>query len=67
NAGFATSTSVTAPYEIAAADTVPGQPIPIPLTAPSFSPILTFSPNQAWSLQATNLYLNDARGAGATG
>lgn len=64
NAGFATSTSVTAPYEIAAADTVPGQPIPLPLTGPSFSLVLTFSANQTWNLQAANLYLSDSGGAG---
>jgi len=67
NPGFATSPSVTAPYDVAIADTVPGQPIPIPVNAPSFSPVLTFSPNQAWSLEAATLYLADARGGGATG
>jgi hypothetical protein len=65
NAGFATSGSVTAAYEISAADTVPGQPIPLPLTGPSFSLVLTFSANQVWNLQAANLYLADSRGAGA--
>lgn len=67
NPGFATSTAVTPPYEIAAADTVPGEPIPIPLNAPSYTLILTWAPNQAWSWEAANIYLTDAGGAGATG
>ncbi|MGH9483998.1 MAG: hypothetical protein ACRD1F_02985, partial [Terriglobales bacterium] len=67
NPDFAASTSVTAPYELAVADTVPGQPIPIPITASSYSPILIFGPDQAWTLEAVNLYLNDASGAGALG
>jgi hypothetical protein len=67
NPGFATSQSVTPPYTIAAADTVPGQPIPIPLNAPSYSLILKFGPNQAWQWQAANVYLTDQGGGGATG
>ncbi len=67
NAGFGTSKGVTPAYTISAADTVPGEPIPMPLNAPSYSPILIFSGNQAWSLQAVNLYVNDYRGAGVTG
>lgn len=65
--GFATSLSVTAPYTISAADTVPGTPIPIPLNAPSYSMILTFAVNQSWQWQASNMYLGDASGGGATG
>lgn len=64
--GFATSLNVTPPYTVNAADTVPGTPIPMPITAPSFTVILTFPGNQAWSWQASNLYLQDSRGAGAT-
>ena len=67
NAGFATSTSVTTPYDVAIADTVPGEPLPFPINAPSYSLILTFSGNQAWSWEAANLYLADQRGGGATG
>ena len=67
NAGFATSTSVTAPYDVAVSDTVPGEPLPIPINAPSYSLILTFSGNQAWSWEAANLYLADQGGGGATG
>jgi len=71
NAGFSTSTGVTAPYFISVDDTVPGQPIPIPINAPSVSLIVTFtgstsSPN-AWSWEAANIYITDASGAGATG
>jgi hypothetical protein len=67
NAGFDTSLNVTPPYTLDAADTVPGQPLPFPMTAPSFTLILTFPGNQAWSWQASNLYLQDASGGGATG
>ena len=56
NAGFATSLSVTAPYELTTADTLPGQPIAMPLSAVSYSIILTWKPNQAWSWQAVQLY-----------
>lgn len=64
---FPTSLSVTAPYSVAAADTVPGTPIPIPLNAPSYSLILTFAGNRVWNWQATNLYVTDAGGGGLTG
>jgi len=53
-------------------DVVPGQPIPYPVNAPSFSLILTFpggtvtTPN-AWSWDAANFYLMDESGGGATG
>jgi hypothetical protein len=68
---FAISTGVTAPYLVTVDDTVPGEPLPIPINSPSYSLILTFtgsssSPN-AWSWEAANLYLSNAGGAGATG
>jgi hypothetical protein len=68
NPNFATSTGVTAPYFVGIDDTVPGEPLPIPINAPSYSVILTFpgstltTPN-AWSWQAANLYITDGRGA----
>ena len=37
NANFAISTGVTAPYFVAIDDTVPGEPLPIPINAPSYS------------------------------
>jgi len=67
NPGFATSLNVTPPYTVTSADTLPGEPIPIPVTAASYSPILTFSPNQDWNFQAANIYLSDLAGGGATG
>lgn len=71
NPGFAASTGVTAPYFVAIDDTVPGQPLPIPINAPSYSVILTFPGNvttaNAWSWQAANLYVTDAASAGAMG
>jgi hypothetical protein len=71
NPGFATSTGVTAPYFVAIDDTVPGQPLPIPINAPSYSLILTFTSTTAsintWSWSAANLYVTDASGAGAMG
>lgn len=71
NALFTTSTGVTAPYFIAIDDTVPGEPIPFPINAPSYSLILTFtgstsSPNP-WTWEAANLYVQPAGGAGAAG
>ena len=69
NAGFATSPSVTPPYTVAMADTVPGTPIPIPVTAPSYTVILTFPGNQAWSWEASSMYFintNQSSG-GSTG
>lgn len=64
NPGFATSLSVTAPYELTAADTLPGQPIAMPLSAVSYSMILTWAPNQAWSWQASQLYAITTPSAG---
>jgi hypothetical protein len=68
---FTTSTSVTAPYLVTIADTVPGEPIPIPCNAPSYSLILTFagssSSANAWTWEAANLYVAPQGGAGATG
>lgn len=74
NAGFSVSTGVTAPYFIAVDDTVPGEPLPIPCNAPSYSLILTFPgvitttglPNP-WSWEAANFYLMPAGGGGVTG
>jgi hypothetical protein len=67
NAGFSTSANVTAQYTVTVDDTVPGTPIPIPINAPSYTLILTFPGNQAWTWQAANLYSTSASGAGATG
>jgi hypothetical protein len=67
NAGFATSLNVTAPYDVPIGDTVPGEPLPIPINAPSYSLILTFSANQAWEWEAANMYLTEMTGGGATG
>lgn len=66
NPGFSTSMNVTPAFVVNATDTVPGQPIPFPMTAPSFTIILTFSGNQAWEWNASNLYLSDVTGT-ATG
>ena len=66
-AGFSTSLNVTASYSLSIDDTVPGNPIPIPINAPSYSLILTFPGNQAWSWQAANLYFAEQSGGGATG
>jgi len=67
NAGFSTSTNITPPFTISAADTVPGEPMPFPMTAPSFTLLLTFAGNQAWTWKASNLYLKDSSGGGAGG
>lgn len=65
HANFATSASVTPAYTVST-DTLAGQPIPLPVNAPSYSLILTFAGNQAWSWQGAALYVDDQRGAGAT-
>lgn len=67
NAGFSTSAGVTPPYFISSADTLPGQPIPFPLNAPSVSVIFTFQGNQNWNWQAANMYMVDQTGGGFTG
>ena len=71
NPNFTSSTSVTAPYFVAITDTVPGEPLPIPCNAPSYSVILTFAGSStsanAWTWEALNLYLSDQGGGGATG
>lgn len=71
NALFSTSGHVTAPYFIAVDDTVPGEPLPIPINAPSYSLILRFPGNVTtannWSWEAANLYISDGKGAGSTG
>ena len=71
NALFTTSTGVTTPYSISMTDVIPGQPIPYPINAPSFSLILTFPGNVTtannWSWDAANFYLMDESGGGATG
>jgi hypothetical protein len=71
SATFTTSTGVTTPYFISMTDVVPGQPIPYPINAPSFSLILTFPGNVTtannWSWDAANFYLQDESGGGATG
>lgn len=67
NAAFSSSTGVTAPYLINMADTLYGTPIPIPCAAPSFSLVLNFPGDQAWSWQAANLYIADFTGSGEFG
>lgn len=76
NAGFATSQNVSAPYTLSIMDTVPGEPVPFPLTAPSYTLILKFNSNQpgldspnsqSWEWEGANLYVQDLGGGGATG
>lgn len=50
----------TDPYELPA-DSLPGQRIPFPLSAPSFSIRLTYT--GAWEFNALNIYLDDFGGA----
>lgn len=56
----ADDTQVTPSY-VLTGDTVPGDVIPMPITAPSFQMRLTFSGNQAWEWNASVLYVNDNR------
>lgn len=48
-------------------DTLTGEPIPLPLSAPSYSLKLTFAGRQTWEWMASNLYVSDNRGGGARG
>lgn len=47
------------PAYTVAGDTLPGQPIPIGITAGSHALRVAFAPNQAWELTAANLYIDD--------
>ena len=62
SATFTTSTGVTTPYFVQIDDTVPGEPLAIPINAPSYSPILTFTGSSttanAWTWQAMNIYFS---------
>ena len=48
--------AMTPDYVIEGADTLPGQPVAMPINAPSMSLKLTFAANQVWSWQSANLY-----------
>lgn len=48
----------TAPFDIPI-DTLPGQIIPVPLVAPSFSIRLTYNSAQAWEWNALQIYVED--------
>ena len=60
SATFTTSTGVTTPYFVQINDTVPGEPLALPINAASYSPILTFTGSttsaNAWSFEAANIY-----------
>lgn len=51
-------TAFTSPYTVDA-DTLPQEPIPLPVSAPSFSMRLEFSPFQDWEWNASTLYFDD--------
>jgi hypothetical protein len=53
-------TAFTDAFEIPA-DTVPGMPIPLPISAPSFSLKITFDAGSPWKLSGANIYLQDSR------
>lgn len=59
-------TQVTTAYTVDG-DTLTTDPIPFPLSAPSYSLKLTFHANQDWEWNAANLYVSDNRGGGARG
>lgn len=56
----ADDTQVTDSY-VVTGDTLPGDVIPMPITAPSIQMRLTFSGNQAWEWNAAVIYVNDNR------
>ncbi|MEE9311795.1 MAG: hypothetical protein V3V10_05210 [Planctomycetota bacterium] len=53
-------TQFTAPYTIVG-DTLPGDVLPLPVSAPSLQFRLEFSGNQAWEWSASSFYLQDFR------
>lgn len=56
-------TLATDPYVIVPEDTLPGQPIPMPLAGPSFQIRLEMESLDApWEVQAVAIYLQDMRG-----
>lgn len=76
NPGFATSLNVSTPYALSIGDTAPGEPVPFPMNAPSYTCILKFNSNQpglgtpnsqSWEWDALNMYVTDMSGGGATG
>lgn len=66
NAGFSSSLNVTPPYTLTMDDSLPDQPIGIAANAPSYTVILAFRGNQKWAWEASNIYLTDQTGGGAT-
>lgn len=52
-------TAFTPLYDLGLADSIPGYPFGIGLTAPSISPYIQFVGPQAWTLEAFVLYVND--------
>ena len=64
NLGFLSSVSVTPGINLEAADMLPGQPIAVPLNAPSYSPILIWGGNQAWVWNAFSMYAQTLPSAG---
>lgn len=76
NTGFATSPNVSAAFTVNILDTVPGEPVPLPMNAPSYTLVLKFNSNQpglsapnsqSWEWEGANLYVADIRGGGSTG
>lgn len=51
----------TTAYQLSG-DTLPGTPVPLPISAPTLSLKLTFAGGAAWEVQEVNLYLDDAKG-----
>lgn len=56
-----TNTNAYTPAFESSPDTVPGGIIPISVTAPSFSPKLTYSGGELWRFNALSLYMQDWR------
>jgi Concanavalin A-like lectin/glucanases superfamily len=67
NDKFTQSLTVSPSFIVNPGDTVPGNPVPLPATAPSFSLILIYANSTGWEWQASSMYLVDQSGGGATG
>lgn len=52
----------TTPYQLPTNDTLPGAPYPMPVSAPTMSPVLDFAGGEAWRVMSMTMYFFDVGG-----
>ena len=52
----------TTPYQLPTNDTLPGAPYPMPVSAPTMSPVLDFAGGEAWRVLSMTMYFFDVGG-----